>query len=498
MNLAICSTNLLESCEWRFDRVEDKFFTEYLLYRLGQKPEKGDKFTTAIREAVDAAIKVDGTDDGREKYTRSLLSAAVRHMKPRQIIGHLNEKALSIAKITHLGLYHVSDSLFAAGAVLGKPELLKDASDFDLSINNQFFGFPLAAAAKAGHHHLFTQLYSRIGKDGSRLDISEALMSAATRGDSAIVECIMESSCFIVPSRLQYERAVISAATGGHSHILFYLTQSSIETDIFELFKHHLPDSKDLRTRVLNAAAKGGHITLIRRCLREGFEYPELLHFALEYAVQNGHIDAVRVLASAIKKTAFCFEKVAQYAICLAARLGYISMLNIFFSNLGAQLHQFDSNQPHPLVMAAKCGQADVVEFLLDSSPDFKKCKDFDKISHCAIRLAAGRGYESTINVLIDALVPLDEKARKSTLRWPLFIATVAGRTRVVKLLLEHGAEAVDPKTTRWKDGFESGRYPLEESMANEDADTYGCPYPGTDLGCDGKLMWLLSAWYDS
>jgi hypothetical protein len=437
--------------------------------------------TLAIKEAVEAAAELDGHDDNRHDYTRTLWSAVVENITPLQIFGYLNPIALENMKILTPGTYEVSNSLLSAAAILGKADLLRDATKAELSISNQYLGFPLVGAARSGHRDLVSTLITRIGSDGKRLDIRDSLKAAASQGEIGTIKLIEEQiSTSPMPSET-LETVIVAAASGGHDNIIYHLMQGSTDHTITDCFKCPISGPRDLRCRMLSAAARNGHLALVRKCLREGVEYSACLVPALESAVQFGRTGVVSEIAASIRTVANSFEKAILDAVCIAAKLGHVRILQAFI-DCGMQLELYDDRlHSHPLVWAARCGQAHVVEFFLNQRPGFQVSKGFDKIAHRALRVACGRGYLSVIKAMKQGGLCVNERDRDTADRIAMITAVIAGRTSVVELLVEYGAEKIDPLSTRWKGEFECGRYPLGEVDANEDADRHGCPYPGAN-----------------
>ncbi|KAF2418960.1 hypothetical protein EJ08DRAFT_702925 [Tothia fuscella] len=257
VNLAICSTRLLETRAWRFVKVEHEFFTEYLVKRFQKLPNEEDKLSSAVREAVAEAVKLDGHSNNRTEYTRILWSAAVREMSPLQIFGCINPEALGTFNTMTPGYYEVSNSLVAAAALLGKSQIIDSASRSELSISNQFFGFPLTCAAAAGHQHLVSIILAQIGNDSGRIDVTHALKAAASRGNAHMVKLVLEKYLPLTSedSVCLLRNAVAGAAGGGHGHVIYLLLNSTTKGNLSKCFKYPITATCDLEYRILLAAA---------------------------------------------------------------------------------------------------------------------------------------------------------------------------------------------------------------------------------------------------
>jgi hypothetical protein len=110
------------------DRVEKQFFAEYLFSRALVYSTSQDELSAAIRESVFIATQLDGHDDHHSEYARLLWTAVAEHLTPLQIFGYLNPTKLNEWEFRTSRSYHVSNYLFSAAAILGKPEMFEAAT----------------------------------------------------------------------------------------------------------------------------------------------------------------------------------------------------------------------------------------------------------------------------------------------------------------------------------------------------------------------------------
>ncbi|KAF2418959.1 hypothetical protein EJ08DRAFT_46975 [Tothia fuscella] len=197
-------------------------------------------------------------------------------------------------------------------------------------------------------------------------------------------------------------------------------------------------------------------------------------------AVQYCHADVVKAIVATMAQSANGdLERDVLDAARLAAMKGCITILEVLFDHFGLRFRYMNSHVESPLVCAAKGGQAEAVRFLLKPEYKLKESKDFDTIAYQALRLAAGRGYISVIKALIGSGISVNKQSSQTMVGDAMLNAIVAGRTEVIKLLMEHGATMVAPMTTHLAADFRNKKYPLKETVANTDADRFSCPYPG-------------------
>jgi ankyrin repeat protein len=451
-----------------------------------------DKLSAAIRKSVDAAVELDDHDDRKTEYTRLLWAGVAYHLTPLQIFGYLNPGQLQEWGFRSTGDYEVSNYLLSAASLLGKPELLKTAKHGELSISNELFGFPLVCAARMGHRDVVSGLLERIQNSKfseGRLDVRDALAAAAERGDKELVDLLFDSKMFNPKNVGPLELVILAAARGGHESLIDYFIQNCPDPAISECFVNSSLGMGNLTLvyRIFTEATTHGRVEIVRRCLANGVVFFQDdkgaidlgIGTALEKAAHFGYPDIVRLIVNCIGEKVQYRKEIMLRAISKAARRGHKDVIRVLVDS-GISLSQGEIYGWHPLEAASGTGQAHIVKYLLGPTINIRGCEKFDQVAQRAMRYAAGKGYESVIRELIKAGVPVNDSTTPPERRSAMLTAMVAGRKNVVQLLRENGAKDIDPSTTRFAGDFESGKFPVAEIVANEDADRNGSQaYPG-------------------
>jgi hypothetical protein len=347
-----------------------------------------------------------------------------------------------------------------------------------------------------GHRDVVAELLKRIENNkysSGRLDVRDALAVAAQNGDKELADLLLNSQMFNLCLTGSLETIVLAAARGGDEPLLDYFLSKHPDPIVSKCLTKGHPETQDLSLayRIFVEAVTHGHIGLVRRCLANGVQmydggksthYDYGLGKALGIAAYHGYTNIVGLIIDHIPDDVESRRDIILPAMVNAAKRGHKSVIEVLVQS-GIDLELGTICGRHPLETAALTGQAHVVEYLLSPAVNIQHSAKFTQVAQNALRCAAGKGYESVVKALITAGVPVNDPLTPTEQRSAMLTATMAGRKNIVNLLRQFGAQEFDPSKTRFASDFESGKYPLAEIVANQDADTNGSlPYPGIFL----------------
>ena len=161
-------------------------------------------------------------------------------------------------------------------------------------------------------------------------------------------------------------------------------------------------------------------------------------HFGhpMDNAIRGQHMKIVRRL---LRQPHGLDRRILDSAIESAAAVGRQDILELVIQSR-REKEKADLN--HASVVAASHGQAKltrilVLQSLLHREPPHSK--DEWAIIGCCLTRAAGRGYLNVVKKLLDMGLPIDKNSSDGSM--PLAQAAKGGHARVVKYLLNHGAD---------------------------------------------------------
>lgn len=121
----------------------------------------------------------------------------------------------------------------------------------------------------------------------------------------------------------------------------------------------------------------------------------------------------------------------------VATRQGHTEAIRSHVSH-GGSLELSEIGGFTPVMVAAVRGDSATVTALIELGADPLACSDSGESS---VDLAAERGHLETVEVLLDAGVPVDSRGCDRSARTPLMDAAVADRPAIVRLLVAEGAD---------------------------------------------------------
>ncbi|KAL9125055.1 MAG: hypothetical protein Q9217_005682 [Psora testacea] len=225
------------------------------------------------------------------------------------------------------------------------------------------------------------------------------------------------------------------------------------------------PYIKNLYKDIFMAACENGCLALARVMFEKGVDVKKAEAGetrALELAARGGRDSIVAFLL----KVGADQESTPYWddAITAAAKKGHFGTVEILLEH-GAEVDsRLGKDDSTPLYEAAKHNRVDMVRFLLSRGASLVASLwdyDFD-IGYEAMEHAVTRGPEGIVRAFAEGGVDVNAISAENVDRDPPLIvkAMIWGQGEMVELLLELGAEKVNPLETKWADDFRKGVYP--------------------------------------
>jgi ankyrin repeat protein len=335
-----------------------------------------------------------------------------------------------------------------------------------------------------------TRLLLGNGADVNRTDKIGVtpLMIAANNNHQSIAQLLLDNRADVKATFSAKGTAISLAAAAGHESIVqllidhTHLTGSVAERwTTSARLTHAIQDKKDLEVtkllsegadptltdlamrNSLHLAADCGHESIVLVLLEhnsdiEATAFGDVFEMtALDIAVSQGHENIVQRLLdrgarTEPKPTLLMGQHKRRSPILTACKVGNENIVRMLL-NHGADI-SWDNSNNNGLLRAAANGHHSVVKLLLERFPNLLRPAaplGQPHLLETPLKLAAERGHEETVRVLLDKGVEVDYIHRHGDTA--LYSAAVEGREGTVRLLLEAGA---DPSTK-----LESGATPL-------------------------------------
>ena len=289
---------------------------------------------------------------------------------------------------------------------------------------------------------------------------------AASLGDLALVQSLVENGADIVKRGGKFESPLGAAAYHGHSDIVDYLLQQGANPNL---------PSRDFGS-VLQIAALGGSVKVVKQLVDAGADVNAQgggHNTALVAAVSKDHIDVVTLL---VKHGADLNIGSRSHGSSLyqAAAAGDTKMV-ITLLGAGADINEIGDSNGTPLYAAAESGSLSLIQLLLRRGADVNKGAPSASYGY-PVTIAAKGGHSQVVRALIragaDVNLSMDHRG-VSTLEaaivgrdMPTFLAVLdagadpnasgrlyincfhaaiwTGELAMAKILLERGAEFED------------------------------------------------------
>ena len=306
----------------------------------------------------------------------------------------------------------------------------------DVTCQDESGSTPLHLAASQGLHEICQILLERNADvhvhDNER---NTPLHFAASEGHLAVARILVE-----------HNPEVNFQNDGGSTPFLRALQTGN--PDIAQLLLDHGADvyvHDNSGNTPLHFAASGGHVEVARIILERNAEVNfrnEEGSTPLLYASTYGHPDLVRLLLDHNADVHVCDNARNRTPLHHAAIHGHLEVSRMLLER-NADVNSRADHGSTPLLLASEHGTPDVVQLLLDHNADVNVHDgDGDSPLHCA----ALRGQLEIARILLGLNVEINSRNEKGST--PLHLASAGneedeeGHPEVVRLLLDHGADA--------------------------------------------------------
>ncbi|KAK6827193.1 heterokaryon incompatibility protein-domain-containing protein [Apiospora arundinis] len=204
----------------------------------------------------------------------------------------------------------------------------------------------------------------------------------------------------------------------------------------------NLEEKDELGTTALLDAAGNGHLEAIHLLIQLGASptWQDINGFGLLHlAAYHGHPEVALLLCSrddididinGVNK----YRQTPAYISCMRGNLDVLKALVSYHADIAAR----DSSNRTPLHGAACNGQVEIMEYLLQQGAD-PMAVDLEGVTplHEAVRA----GKEASVQILLRYNVDVNMKTARFERHSPLMEAAMNGRTEVMRLLIENGAD---------------------------------------------------------
>ncbi|KAL9591660.1 MAG: hypothetical protein Q9179_007499, partial [Wetmoreana sp. 5 TL-2023] len=390
-----------------------------------------------FRVFFDAAVDYRGPDEA----VSNLFKLGTPIFDPKQTRVH------TMVIAAYLGETEVVQSLLAQGA-----------DPNDLSV---YFGFALSAAARRGYpsivrllldHGADSHTCGRFQNDAHFL--RTAIVAAAEAGHENIIRFLMEPKYKHPTSGSAYYHAIMRLVEGKHLASIYLL-----------LDRAAFDQPGSIHQDILLAASANGCLPLVKAMVERGADVngyaPAICRQRpVELAARGGHEDVVSyLLASGAKQAGSA--TLSDDAITAAAANGHLGTLKILLEH-GADINsRLGQRGTTPVHEAARYNRVDTVRFLLNMGAVLDVLQDDMVIflGYEAMERAIKKGHKEIVRALAEGGVDIKSVAPDCTENDPplIILAKMWAHDDIVLLLLELGAEDVDPLKTRWANDFRKG-----------------------------------------
>jgi ankyrin repeat protein len=332
---------------------------------------------------------------------------------------------------------------------------------------------PLVLAAKFGHAGIIkTLLTSSAVLDARAKGEHTALWTAAAFGQHKALQALLDRITLLNQTALldiTKSKKIIKDALieDEASPILVYTASGSCENSVRILLVHDAdPDvrsKRDLPLTPLSAAAAAGNAAICSLLLDNNADYEGMEgDRPIVYAIASQAIDVVRLLLKkgANASSALKVDDTLTTPLMIAANLGREALVELLLE-YGADVNAVSLSGKTALHSAADSGSAGVMKLLLDAGADFTKATYKDRWTP----LHASFESPACIRLLLDGKP--DRKANINTecaMGTTLCLAALDNQVDSVKLLISRNADMELKSETR--DLVNFGLTPLHEAAA--------------------------------
>ncbi len=439
----------------------------------------------AVRACFLAAVWAYGCSGGRSAWAGEIHDAAAAGdlAKAEKLLA--SDPKLLTADDDH------GDNPLHVAALNGRVDiaklLLARGADVNAASHGGFEMTPLFCAIYNGHRDIVEMLLAAGADANARLTGGKTTVHFAARGGYTEIAALLIAKGVEVNTKDEYGETPLGGAAGNNNRaVAELLAAKGAELDICAACWLGRADRVkallDADPRLISAtykgetagktpicwAADGGNSEVINLLVARGADVRAVTKRGtpLEWAAARGHVDAVVLL---IAKGADVNQKASDgRPLHSAAAAGHKLVVETLIAK-GADVNARDDSGNTALFFAAWEGHKDVAELLIARGADVNAKCGFGtpplliaaqqghgevadlliaKGAKADIFCAAALGREDRVRALLKE-DPTSVRARGPRKRTALFFAAQAGRTKVVEVLLDAGAE-IDARSDTW------------------------------------------------
>ena len=260
---------------------------------------------------------------------------------------------------------------------------------------------------------------------------SELLLKYVQLGETTyVMEVIKRNPALDVnrPKAPGNKTVIYLACENGYTDIVKLLLQRNADVCICDT-------EKDKKYSALTIAAKNGHLGVIKEILKTGIdkESRDVRNRTILYtAAVNNQPKLVEWLCN--HKAKINFRRNGWSPLAVAADNGYTEVVEIL-CKAGANVNTATSISYTPLMYAAENGYTEIVQILIKYKANLEYSNDFGST---ALLKAIEKDYVEIVDLLCRAGADVNHCSVKS---FPLQEAAYRKNTKIVKILLKHGAD---------------------------------------------------------
>ncbi|KAL8760314.1 MAG: hypothetical protein Q9199_000096 [Rusavskia elegans] len=303
-----------------------------------------------------------------------------------------------------------------------------------------------------------------------------ALLSAVKQGDDLLLEVAIEEGANVNARGVDGKAPLHLAAMQGNPDIVQLLIDHEADINIATSLRGTDQERKFNGQRTpLHWACDRGHESCVRLLVGNGADINANNYTnrtPLQEALMRGHVSISKFLlesgASVDSHDNEGWTPLHQ-AASSGNEVGVISLLLDKGSDIEAKTsrtnywNQSSPCEATPLFLAADNGQETIVKALMARGAD-PRCRN--TVGEMPIHVACWRGFASTVKLMLDAGIDIEEKDLTHD-ETPLLKAASTGQPRVLKLLLDRGAN-MDAVTQHGRNALVHAQ--LHRKEGNEEA----------------------------
>jgi len=320
--------------------------------------------------------------------------------------------------------------------------------------NGAKFDAALQIASLAGHDDIISYLLSK-GADPNAQGKSfgTALQIATAAGQEKVVQILLSEGAHANDEGKHFGTALEVASAVGNKKLVRLLLEQGADPSLSggrfwirtaQLLRGTNPGSGleyNPNILPLESASAAGHDEIVQMLLEQLPKYTKtwdrwrignMFKTSLEKAASNGHLKVVRLLLDNRLKYAVIGDD--NPLLQRASAEGHEDIVR-FLLGKGVLVNESGSYGTGPLHVATKGNYESIVQLLLEYGADV----NYNGPYGTALHIASHGGFENLVRMFFDKKADVDKRGPwEST---PLILASAAGHTSVVQLLLHHGAD---------------------------------------------------------